>query len=144
MKVPGLRSPHDKISGLVHFGRMLDKIRLHQQGTLPEDFHANLGDGFDKLCAQFLGVPYAEIVAQVKAGTADEDTLAWCRARGKKFTEDEAFAWGEFMRKRGWNDMMSERLRQRKAEAGFASRDEIQAFFDFIDADEGRPVRPIA
>ncbi len=144
MNIPGLRSPHDKVSGLVHFGRMLDKIRLHQQGTLPVDYLSNLGDGFDKLCAQFLGVPYEEIAGQAKGGAADDEVLAWCRARGKKFTDDEAFAWGEFLRKRGWNDVMSERLRQRKEAAGFSSRDEIQTFFDYIDADEGRPVRPIA
>ena len=45
------------------------------------------------------------------------------------------------MRKRGWNDAASERLAQRKAESGFASRNEIQTFFDYIDADEERPLR---
>jgi gluconokinase len=141
MKVPGLRSPHDKVSGLVHFGRMLDKIRLRQGGTLPADFHANLGEGFDKACVQFLGVPYAEIVAHVQGGAADEETLAWCRARGRQFTDYDAQVWNEFMRKRGWNDVASERLVQRKAESGFAARDEIQTFFDYIDADEERPLR---
>ena len=144
MNVPGLRSPHDKVGGLVHFGRMLDKIRLHQGGTLPAEYHANLGEGFDKICVQFLGVPYAEIAAHVKGGASDGETLAWCRGRGRQFTEEDAFMWGEFMRKRGWNDIASERLRQRKAESGFSSRDEIQTFFDYIDADEGKPVRPLA
>ena len=140
MSIPGLRSPHDKISGLVYFGRMLDKIRLHQQGTLPADFHANLGEGFDKFCAQFLGVPYAEIVAQVKGGASDGETLAWCRASGRNFTDEEVFVWNEFLRKRGWNDDATERLRQRKAESGFPGRDEIQCLFDYLDADEGRPL----
>ena len=144
MNVPGLRSPHDKVGDLVYFGRMLDKIRLHQGGTLPAEFHANLGEGFDKTCAQFLGVPYAEIVAHVTGGASDEETLAWCRARGRQFTEQDAFVWCEFMRKRGWNDVASERLKQRKAESGFSIRDEIQTFFDYIDADEGKPFRPIA
>ena len=144
MNVPCLRSPHDKVGDLVYFGRMLDKIRLHQGGTLPAEFHANLGEGFDKTCAQFLGVPYAEIAAHVTGGGSDEETLAWCRARGRQFTEQDAFVWCEFMRKRGWNDVASERLKQRKAESGFSSRDEIQTFFDYIDADEGKPVRPLA
>jgi gluconokinase len=142
MKVPGLRSPHDKVSGLVYFGRMLDKIRLHQSGTLPADFHANLGEGFDKACVQFLGVPYEEIVGHVKSGAADEETLAWCRAHGRQFTEYDAQVWNEFMRKRGWNDVASERLVQRKAESGLSARDEIQTMFDYIDADEERPFRP--
>jgi hypothetical protein len=42
------------------------------------------------------------------------------------------------MRKRGWNDVATERLIQRKAESGFAQREDIQTFFDYIDADEGR------
>ena len=144
MSIPGLRSPHDKVSGLVYFGRMLDKVRLHQHGTLPAEFHANLGEGFDKTCAQFLGVPYAEIAEHVKGGASDEETLAWCRARGRQFTDEDAVVWGEFMRKRGRNDVASERLKQRKAESGFSSRDEIQTFFDYIDADEGKPIRPLA
>ena len=141
MKVPDLRSPHDKVGGLVYFGRMLDKIRLHQCGELPADFQENLGEGFDKACVQFLGVPYAEIVTHVHGGASDGETLAWCRARGRQFTEQDALVWNEFMRKRGWNDAASERLKQRKAEGGFAARDEIQTMFDYIDADEERPPR---
>ena len=140
MTIPDLRSPHDQVSGLVYFGRMLDKVRLQQHGTLPVEFHANLGEGFDKTCAQFLGVPYAEIAEQVKGGASDKETLAWCRARGRQFTDEDAFVWCEFMRKRGWNDLASERLKQRKAESGFANRDEIQTMFDYIDADEGKPL----
>jgi hypothetical protein len=41
MKVPGLRSSYEKVGGIVYFGRMLDKIRLHASGRLPEGY--NLG-----------------------------------------------------------------------------------------------------
>jgi hypothetical protein len=41
MKVPGLRSLYEKVGGIVYFGRMLDKIRLHASGRLPEGY--NLG-----------------------------------------------------------------------------------------------------
>ena len=53
-------------------------------------------------------------------------------------TEDEIYVWNEFMRKRGWNDELSEILKRRKKEAGMAGRSEIQTMFTFIDADEGR------
>ena len=141
MKAPGIRSPHDKVGGLVYFGRMLDKIRLHQRGELHPDLHANLGEGFDKTCVQFLGLPYADIVEHVKGGASDEETLAWCRTRGRKFDEQDAYVWNEFMRKRGWNDVLSERLVQRKAEGGLSSRDDIKTMFYYIDADEERPVQ---
>jgi hypothetical protein len=42
------------------------------------------------------------------------------------------------MRKRGWNDEVSETLKRRKAEAGMTDRADIQTAFQFIDADEGR------
>ncbi|HEU0274181.1 MAG TPA: hypothetical protein VFQ83_06615 [Candidatus Udaeobacter sp.] len=42
------------------------------------------------------------------------------------------------MRKRGWNDEISEILERRKKETGMTDRPDIQTFFQFIDADEGR------
>lgn len=140
MNVPGLRSPYDKVGGIVYFGRMLDKIRLKASGSLPPDYVANLGEGFDGMCARFLGVSYADVVAEAGRRSSDEAVLEWCLSAGRRPTEDDIQVWNEFMRKRGWNDVASERLKQRKAESGFSARDEIQTFFDYIDADEGRPV----
>lgn len=144
MKVPGLRSPHEKVAGIVYFGRMLDKIRLNATNSLPEDYIENLGGGFDKMCAEFLGVDYALLAAQLGKAGSDEAVLEWCFSKGRRPTENEIFIWNEFLRKRGWNDSGSERLKQRKAESGFADRNELQTFFDYIDADEGRPLRVLA
>ncbi len=141
MKVPGLRSPHDKVGKLVYFGRMLDKIKLHAQGKLPADYQPNLGTGFDGRCCSFLGVKYVDVVARVKSGDEDRDVLEWCLANGRKPSDDEVEIWNDYLRKRGWRDDASKRLVQRKQESGFANRNEIQAFFDHIDADEGRDVR---
>ena len=44
------------------------------------------------------------------------------------------------MRKRGWNDELSETLENGKKKEGMASRSEVQTMFQFIDADEGRSV----
>jgi hypothetical protein len=132
------RSPHAKVGGIVYFGRMLDKIRLHQQGLLGADYVPNLGEGFDLRCSLFLEVPYAEIRDRVFAGGADEEILAWCVQRGKQPSEEQISVWNEYMSKRGWNDSGSERLQQRLAEGGFGHRTEIQTFFDYIDLDEGR------
>lgn len=41
--VPGLRSCYAKVGRLIYFGRMLDKIRLHAAGRLPDEYHAQLG-----------------------------------------------------------------------------------------------------
>jgi gluconokinase len=139
MKIPGLRSPHEKVGGIVYFGRMIDKIRLNLTGSLPADYIANLGEGFDGMCVRFLGVDYASVVEQAKRLPDDQAILEWCLANGRRPTADDIEVWNEFMRKRGWNDAATGRLGQRKAESGFADRAEIQTFFDYIDADEERP-----
>ena len=42
------------------------------------------------------------------------------------------------MRNRGFRDDFSDKLTFRKEEAGWQNRDEIQSFFDYLDADDGR------
>jgi len=140
MKHLGLRSPFVQVGGLVYFARMLDKIRAHAKGELPPDYQANLGRGFDERCVAFLRVSYKQLVEQVKQGGTDEEILRWCFSMGRQPSEDEIYVWNEFMRKRGWNDEVSETLKRRKKEAAMAGRSEIETMFTFIDADEGRSV----
>jgi uncharacterized protein DUF5069 len=135
----GLRSPFAKVAGLVYFGRMLDKIRAHAKEQLHADYQANLGKGFDERCTRFFRVDYNDLVDRVKQGGTDEEILQWCVAKGgRQPSDDEIYVWNEFMRKRGWNDEVSETLKRRKKEAGMAGRSEIETMFGFIDADEGR------
>jgi hypothetical protein len=138
MKEFALRSPSAKVGGLFYFGRMLDKIRSHAKGVLPAGYHSNLGKGFDEKCATFLRTDYDQLVERVKQGGTDEEILQWCFSVGRRSSEDDIYVWNEFMRKRGWNDEVSETLRRRKREAGMAGRLEIETAFQFIDADEGR------
>jgi gluconokinase len=140
MNVPNLRSPYAKIGGVFYFGRMLDKIRLHAAHQLPAEYQPNLGGGFDGRTLSFLWIEYPALVERVKAGGTDEEILEWACAQGRQPSAEEIEIWNEFMRKRGWNDESSERLEMRKRESGFGNRAEIQTFFDYIDADEGRPV----
>jgi gluconokinase len=133
-----LRSPSEKVGGLFYFGRMLDKIRLHSKGDLPADYHANLGKGFDEKCVRLLRGNYDQLVERVKSAGSDEEILQWCFEKGRRPNEDELYVWNEFMRKRGWNDEVSETLKRRKAEGGMTDRADIQTAFQFIDADEGR------
>ena len=141
MKVPNLRSCHDAVGGLVYFGRMLDKIRLHAQDKLPPDYTENLGSGFDSRCCNLLHVKYEDVVARVKLGGMDEDVLEWCFEQGRKPTDEELETWNDFMRKRGWNDAVSQRLTQRVKELSPQWVGKIHTFFDYIEVDEGRPPR---
>ena len=138
----GIRSPSAKVGGLVYFGRMLDKIKAHHQNELPPDYQQNLGRGFDEFCTKFLRLQYDDVVQRVKQGGSDDEVLGWCFDKGCRPTENEIYVWNEFMRKRGWNDEITETLQRRKKEAGMAGRSEIDTMFAFIDADEERAPAP--
>jgi hypothetical protein len=132
------RSPYDRAGGLVYFPRLVGKIRMHQAGELPDDYHANLGAGFDLRCCEFLQVDYDTLAAKVREGGSDEALLEWCFATGRRPQESEIFMWNEFLRKCGWNDHYAERLRTRLEGLGMAGRTDIQTMFDLIEVDEGR------
>ena len=139
--IPGLRSPYAKVGGFVYFGRMLDKIRLHANGQLPADYVANLGEEkpntFDARWCRFIGVRYADLKARTLQGGADEEILAWCRARGIARTDEEISMWCQFLMKIGWRDERSSVLRERVRANNLGGKP-IETFFDLIDYDEGR------
>jgi hypothetical protein len=140
MKDFPVRSPAEKLGGLVYFGRMLDKIRVHARGELPEEYRANLGRGFDAKYCAFLHLDYAEVVKRVNEGASDDEMLDWAFAHGRQPHDKEIAMWNDFMRKFGWRDEATEILERRKREAGMQDRAEIETMFQFIDADEGRGV----
>jgi gluconokinase len=137
----GLRSPHVKTRGLAYFARMLDKIQAEARGELPEEYRANLGRGFDANCLNFLRIDYGRIIERVKQGGSDEEILDWCYDQGRRPSDEDIYVWNEFMRKRGWNDEISDVLKRRKKESGMAVRSEIETMFDYIDADEARALK---
>lgn len=138
MHLPGLRSPHAKVGGIVYFGRMLDKVRLHAAGKLPPGY--NLGDDdwwfFDARCTRFVGVDYASLVKRTLRGGTDRAVLQWCFQHGRKPSAEEIEIWNTFMQKRGWNDPSSRGLQAEKKADGFGDHDDIVTWFDLFDADE--------
>jgi hypothetical protein len=137
--IPGLRSPSEKVDGLVHFGRMLDKIRLRDK--LPEAWQALRGtpspNTFDARCCRFLRIDYNALEAETLKGGTDEELLTWAFRNGRKPTEEEIEIWNSFMTKRGWRDDITPRLHHRLAELGLPPGT-VETMFEFIDLDEGR------
>jgi hypothetical protein len=136
MQLPNLRSDRETVGGLVFFGRMLDKIRLHAQGSLPPDY--NRGYGFDGRMCSFLRIEYNALVKKTLEEKNDLKILEWCFDVGRRPTEEEIFVFNAFLSKRGWNDDVSEWVKQQKEKMGLSHRDDLQTAFDIHDADERR------
>ena len=132
------RSAFDQTGGLFYFARMLDKIRLHAQGTLRADFHGNLGKFGDEWCAGFLRVDYAAIRERTLDGGSDDEILEWCYEHGRRLNGLDIFIWNQFTSKLGWNDKAAAQLALLKQQSGLADRDDIQTMAQFFEVDEGR------
>jgi len=141
--LPGLRSPYEEVGGLVHFGRMLDKIKLHGKGLLPPEWVAARGSpiSFDSNTCRFLGIDFDELEAEVLTNEAtDEAWLQRAYEKGRRPSEDEIKVWNPYLSKRGWRDRYTERVKLRLQEADLPEYT-VLTMFDFIDLDEGRPLR---
>lgn len=143
MKIPGLRSPYDKVGGLVYFGRMLDKLRLRAAGKLPSDYNVGTRDWyfFDARCTRFLGVRYTDLQKRALQGGSDLQLLRWCFRNGRRPNAEEIAIWNTFMMKRGWRDEATSGLETEKRKAGLAGRKDLATWFDLFDADEGRRLK---
>jgi len=144
MQIHGLRSPYEQVGGLVYFGRMIDKMRLHAAGMLSVEYQPLLGSAnprsFDGRCCRFLQIDYAALAVQAIQGGPDEALFQWACSHGRKPSDTEAEVWNAFMQKRGWRDESSGRLREQTRELGRTDR-VVSTFFDYFDADEERPPR---
>lgn len=140
MKVEGLRGPYQKVGGLYHFARMLDKIRLHQAGQLPAEYHPNFGlsVGLDGHLCGFLGIEFAAVCERVQQGGTDEEIAEWCFQRGLRPTKMQARVWNGFASKFGWNDATAKFIARVKAEEGLEHRTDVLTAFDLIDLREGQ------
>lgn len=123
---------------MTYFPRMLDKIRLHAEGKLDADYHANLGQNMDATCTGFLRVKYDDLRARVLQGGSEEEALEWCFTNGRRLDRGDLMIWNAFVTKMGWNDFASSHLLKGKAAAGLSDRDDIQTIGQLFDVEEGR------
>ena len=136
-----LRSPRDTVGGIMVFGRILDKIRLHAGEKLPPGYHLGVIPGkrtFDDRVCRLLGVEFEALSARVMKGGTDEEILEWCFQTGHKPDAEHIEIFNGFMSKRGWRDAATPGLVEQRAEAGLGHREDIVTFFDLMDVEEGR------
>ena len=134
------KSPTEMTAGMMYFPRMLDKIRLHARGELPESYHANLGKPktADGDCANFLRVNYNVLCQRVQKGGTDEEILEWCYLNGRRLNAGDLTVWNGFISKLGWNDFATPLLQEQKDKYGLAHRNDIVTISELIDLEEER------
>jgi PAS domain S-box-containing protein len=122
---------------------MLDKIRLHQAGQLPAEYHSNFGlsAGLDGHLCGFLGVEFAAVCDRVRQGGTDDDVAEWCFQRGLRPSKTQIRIWNEFSRKFGWNDAAARFVERVKREDRVENRTEVATTFNLIELREGRDPR---
>jgi len=135
------RSPRETMAGWVYLPRFIDKIRLHLAGKLDREYQDNFAaKGFDLAWLKASGVNAEQFIEVVKNSITDGEVCDWVQKNVKK-TDAEKIAHRDNALKLGSREgdpAVHQRLQQRKAESGFSHRDDIQNFFDYIDADEKR------
>jgi len=135
-----IRSPRVQTGGIVVFARVLDKIRLNAEGKLPAGYHVGIVPGnrtFDDRLCKFLQIDFEALAERALQGGTDDEVLQWAFAHGQQPTGEQIEVWNAFLTKRGWRDPATTGFAESKAEAGFADREDIQTFFDLMDAEEG-------
>ena len=85
---------------------MIDKIRLHLGGELPDDYRENFGSNpaLDGFLARFLNLEHSEILKRTAEGGSDEEILEWCFVHGHRPNEMQVRVWNAFAEKLGWRD----------------------------------------
>jgi len=138
MNIPGLRAADELVEGIVHFGRMLDKIRLQNAGTLPEGYFLGDEDAtwWDSRCCRFLNVSYGDLAPLVCEGMDDAAAIEWCFDNGQKPEVEEIQFWNSFVLKRGWRDESTSGLQSDKEASGLGDRDDIITYVELFKAEE--------
>jgi hypothetical protein len=132
------RSPREMMDGWYHLPRFVDKIRLHLAGKLHPDYQENFTKGFDGAWLKAAGLTGEQMIDAVTNTICDGQVYDWIRLNVKKSAAEKQ-EFNTFALSYGQNDeKMRARLKWRKEQSGLAHRDDIQCFFDYIDADEKR------
>ncbi len=142
MKTPC--SDYVSTNGVIFFARLLDKIRLKDQGLLPADYNvagcANQ-DCFDARFCRLFNLDAPQLVDRARGGGSDEEILEWCFERFGRPDQEKIQFWNSFVIKHGWRDESAKELEDVKRANGLADRADVQTWVDFHDVDEGRAPR---
>jgi hypothetical protein len=147
-----LRSPREKLGGYVILPRLIDKVRLHQKGVLPEDYLPNLlrmpdpENGlfpFDGRFLLFAGIDPEALRKAILSSSDDQAVIRWIEETATPHDDEEKERWSDSAT-RDFPEPTPERIASRtRLFPGLSERIGSQTLgcanpFDLIDYDEGR------
>jgi len=130
------RSVREKLGGYVHLGRMIDKAKAANAGTLGEYIYPC---PLDKRLLDFVEISAEEFQGGVK-GRNDREIVEWFTTRGKPHTDKEVQAWNQTMLTRGPDTEEKWEYFKTLRDAIDPTRTDIESWADLLDLEEGRTV----
>ena len=128
------RSPKEKMAGLVHLGRMVDKARAFRENKMADYIYPC---SFDKIILEFMRID-SETFAIKAMGCGDDEINAWSQEILKNKTTEEF----DFI-----NDQILKRQPDSEDKLKYfyeilnridPSREDINTWVDLMDLEEGR------
>ena len=128
------RSPKEKMAGLVHLGRMVDKARAFREKKMADYIYPC---SFDKIILDFMRID-SETFAIKAMDCGDDEINAWSQEILKnKTTEEFDFINDQILKRRPDSEdrlKYSHEIRNRID----PSREDINTWVDLMDLEEGR------
>jgi len=141
-----LRSPRERLGGYVILPRLIDKVRLHAQGRLPEPYVPFLlrpGLPLDGRFLAFTGLQPEALRQAVLSNDDDEAILAWVTATALLHTSQEIEAWSDGLVRLQPDRALARLLGRLSPELAKQVEFTQHPLFDLIDMDERRRPVPV-
>jgi Domain of unknown function (DUF5069) len=128
------RSPRSRLGGFAHLPRLIDKARAVAAGT-QGDFHYNCP--VDQRFFSFTGIDPEAFMAEVKAGKADGELLAFALAHLSPPRADSQIAsWTHWMENLAPTNPDSRGFFNDIHRKNAPNRDDIATWFDWLELDD--------
>lgn len=140
-----LRSPRERLGGYVILPRLIDKVRLHAQGLLPEPYVPFLlrsGLPLDGRFLAFTGLQSEAFRQAVLSKDDDRDILAWVMQGVVFHSPQEIEAWSDALEQLRPDRALARLLGRLSPELAKEVDFTQHPLFDLLDMDEGRRPMP--
>jgi hypothetical protein len=131
------RSMKFRLAGYVHLARMIDKCRAVLAGNEGEYIYPC---PMDERLMDFAGITSEQFTAAVKANSTDEEIVRWFQQTAKPHQPTELDEWNQKLLARGPSSPESAARFKKYLAAIDPSRNDITAWSDLQDLEEGRSV----